>query len=166
MMTVYASPDAEVTEKLAALAHEQWSGWMKYMFSKCQSGVPTGTVEIPPDLVSRWQRQMLTPYAELPESEKQSDRDEATRMLKTLNELSPAGKKALAGMLGVSVSQQLEEVFKPFGKSGQVGALIGGLFGAALMSGLDDAGKPPKVKCVVCHTLYRPGERHGCLEQK
>ncbi len=25
----------ETTEKLAQLAHQQWSGWMEYLFSKC-----------------------------------------------------------------------------------------------------------------------------------
>ena len=166
-MTLYITPDTEVTEKLAALAHERWSDAMKSMFSKATLNTTDGeNATLPPDLVARWTRQMNTPYVDLPESEKESARAEATRTLKTLNELSPAAKKALAGMLGVSVSQQLEEVFKPFGKSGQVGALIGGLFGAALMSGLDEAMKPPKVKCVVCHTLYRPGERHACQEQK
>lgn len=28
-------------EQLAALAHEQWSGWMRYMFSCAASSTPT-----------------------------------------------------------------------------------------------------------------------------
>lgn len=70
---------ADKREALAAYAHEAWSGWMKYLFRKTeQSGF--GMV-IPQWAVERWARQMNTPYAELPESEKESDRVEADRML-------------------------------------------------------------------------------------
>ena len=67
-------------EKLAALAHSQWSGWMKYLFSKSieQSN---GSVLIPAWAADRWKRQMNTPYDELPEEEKESDRTEADKML-------------------------------------------------------------------------------------
>jgi hypothetical protein len=79
----------ELLERLAAYAHEAWSGWMKYMFSK--SAGPTseavlgrtraGSFIIPPELVERWTRQMTTEYQDLPEEEKQSDRDEAQKMI-------------------------------------------------------------------------------------
>ena len=70
-------------ELLAALAHQQWSGWMHYMFGKSQHN-SDGTVTLPVNLVSRWKRQMNTAYHDLPEHEKQSDRDEADRMIATL----------------------------------------------------------------------------------
>jgi hypothetical protein len=70
---------SEVRERLADYAHEAWSGWMRYMFDK--SVVMSRGVLIPQDLVERWERQMKTPYAELPENEKESDRAEADRML-------------------------------------------------------------------------------------
>jgi hypothetical protein len=68
-------------EQLAALAHEQWAGWMKYLFEKSieRDG---GSVEIPAHLVTRWKRQMNTAYVDLPESEKESDRAEADRILR------------------------------------------------------------------------------------
>lgn len=69
-----------VREKLAEYAHEAWAGWMKYLFEKSQSNAD-GTVTIPAWAVERWQRQMNTPYVELPNSEKRSDFDEADRML-------------------------------------------------------------------------------------
>jgi hypothetical protein len=69
-------------EKLAALCHEQWSGWMKYLFSKCEK--TTGEVEgmiIPEWAVKRWMRQMNTPYLQLSIEEKESDRKEADKFL-------------------------------------------------------------------------------------
>lgn len=74
-------------EALAAYSHDEaWSGWMKYFFSKCEGGGTVDGIEpisvtIPPELVERWQRQMKTPYALLPEAEKESDRAEADKML-------------------------------------------------------------------------------------
>lgn len=65
-------------EELAAYAHEAWAGWMRYLFSKCLK--ESDGVKIPQALVDRWTRQMQTPYAELPENEKESDRVEALKM--------------------------------------------------------------------------------------
>ena len=71
---------AVVREGLAAYAHEAWSGWMRYLFEKSQDN-NDGTVTIPAWAVERWRRQMNTPYADLPEGEKSSDRNEAEKML-------------------------------------------------------------------------------------
>lgn len=78
-------------EVWAAAEHECWSNWMKYMFSKGDKELqasargygykgdytltPTGRWCMPIELEDRWKRQMITPYAELTEKEKQSDRD-------------------------------------------------------------------------------------------
>lgn len=82
------SGDTELIEKLADYAHEAWSGWMKYMFDK---GAINGFWQMseaeaigwtmPKELYQRWLRQSLTPYADLPESEKESDRKEARAIL-------------------------------------------------------------------------------------
>lgn len=72
-------------EELAEYAHAAWSNWMTYLFEKCElserylSGEKA--VVIPAWAVERWQRQMNTPYTELSEAEKESDRAEADRML-------------------------------------------------------------------------------------
>lgn len=79
-------------EKLARYIHnENWSGWMEYMFSKCQPATgqfdkDTGELIIPKWAVERWKRQMRTPYDELSEREKESDRREADRIMQILNQ--------------------------------------------------------------------------------
>ena len=84
----YAWMGEELREDLAEYAHDAWAGWMKYMFSKGEiisgtdsEGKAFTRCVIPTWAVERWMRQMNTPYAELPESEKESDRDEADKML-------------------------------------------------------------------------------------
>ena len=72
-------------EGLANLCHEQWSGWMKYLFSKCKEcSNGTGNWVMPKELVSRWQRQMNTPYPELSALEQDSDRKEADKFIKLI----------------------------------------------------------------------------------
>ena len=77
-------------EKLAELCHEQWSGWMEYLFSKCYETQIEPTLQepdgekaliIPRWAIDRWTRQMKTKYENLSEDEKESDRKEADRFL-------------------------------------------------------------------------------------
>ncbi len=70
----------EKIEAFADLAHQQWSGWMIYLFEKSE-GNPDGTVTIPKLAVDRWMRQIRTPYKDLTEEEKESDRQEAIKIL-------------------------------------------------------------------------------------
>ena len=70
-------------EQLAALAHAQWSGWMAYLFNLSTSN-GDGTITIPAGLVARWQGQIATPYQELTEREKNSDREEADKVLQLI----------------------------------------------------------------------------------
>lgn len=78
-------------EALAAYAHKAWSGWIDYQLSKGnflsmtdEKGETHRYWLMPPWAVLRWTRQAATPYDELPESEKESDRDEARIMLRIL----------------------------------------------------------------------------------
>ena len=70
-------------EILAAYAHEAWSGWMRYLFSKGTMTAKEAWL-LPPALVERWTRQMNTLYEDLPEKEKESDRKEAREILDLL----------------------------------------------------------------------------------
>jgi hypothetical protein len=69
-----------VLEWWAAIEHERWSHWQRYMHSK---GVrqSDGSLNLPADLVARWDRQLSTPYAQLDEPEKESDREQVRRYL-------------------------------------------------------------------------------------
>ena len=76
--------EIEEREALADYAHDAWSRWMTHLFKKSTSN-KDGTVTIPKWAVDRWKRQINTPYNELSKSEKDSDRDEADKMLDTIS---------------------------------------------------------------------------------
>ncbi len=61
---------SELLEVLAALEHEQWAHWTRYMMAH----------DTPENRV-RWERQCDTPYAELTEKEKESDREWARKVM-------------------------------------------------------------------------------------
>lgn len=69
-----------IVEELAAIEHERWAHWQRYLHGK---GVrqPDGSLLLAADLVSRWEIQIATPYVDLSEAEKQSDRDQVHRYL-------------------------------------------------------------------------------------
>lgn len=75
-------------ERLADVQHDIWSHWMRWMFT---TGTfhEDGTWTMPASLVQRWQRQMETPYAELTEREKDSDRTEADKSIAVIPEPQP-----------------------------------------------------------------------------
>ncbi|SRR5579885_2818950 len=70
----------ELIEALAEKEHASWSRWMAYLFSKCDR-LPDGGYVIDISLANHWIRQARTPYAELTEKEKESDRKEVYEIL-------------------------------------------------------------------------------------
>jgi len=75
--------DPDLREELAALSHDIWSHWMRYLFT-VSIWRDDGSVTIPTDKVERWYRQMQTDYANLSDAEKESDRHQADKILKCL----------------------------------------------------------------------------------
>ena len=71
---------AGLIEAFAEEAHKSQSSWMKYLFNKGESN-DLGEVVLPAWAVARWERQKATPYANLTEEEKESDRVEARRYI-------------------------------------------------------------------------------------
>jgi hypothetical protein len=67
----------EIIEKLAALEHEQWVHWTKYMLENMTD-----------ENVERWNRQIETPYSYLSEKEKESDRVWAEKVYVVLEEFN------------------------------------------------------------------------------
>jgi hypothetical protein len=67
-------------EQLAAIEHERWAHWQSWMHSACRDN-GDGSLTIPAELVERWERQIRTPYADLSEAEKKSDREQVDRYL-------------------------------------------------------------------------------------
>lgn len=76
-MTASSDP---MIEKLAALEHERWAHWQRYMHDQ-GARQPDGGLLLPADLVARWERQIETPYSALSEKEKESDREQVRRYL-------------------------------------------------------------------------------------
>jgi hypothetical protein len=68
----------QLREKLAALEHQQWSHWTKYLID---SGLITDAAKI-----AHWERQINTPYYELTEAEKDLDRKWADKVIEILND--------------------------------------------------------------------------------
>lgn len=82
--------DKDLIEQLAAHCHDnQWSGWMEYLFSKCEPSYDNDgydALTIPNWAYQRWGEQMATRYKDLPEDQKESDRAEARAILGLLEE--------------------------------------------------------------------------------
>uniref|UniRef100_A0A6M3MBD1 Uncharacterized protein n=1 Tax=viral metagenome TaxID=1070528 RepID=A0A6M3MBD1_9ZZZZ len=76
---IYSTPP--LMEKLADLCHQQWSGWMEWLF-KFGTFNENGTFTINSDKVARWRKQMMTPFADLSEDERESDLYEASKFQK------------------------------------------------------------------------------------
>ena len=70
----------ELLERLAATEHERWAHWQTYIHDQC-SPLSDGSLVIPPELVHRWTTQIATPYSELSENEKESDREQVRKYL-------------------------------------------------------------------------------------
>jgi len=74
---------AGLVERLAAVEHERWSHWQRYMHTMAVRQ-PDGSLLVPAELVSRWERLMNTNYTELNEKEKESDREQVRKYLPIL----------------------------------------------------------------------------------
>ena len=71
-------------EELAAIEHARWAHWQKYVHSQCER-LPDGRLAIPCHLVERWEKQIETPYDDLSEKEKDSDREQVEKVLPILS---------------------------------------------------------------------------------
>lgn len=72
---------AALREALAAIEHERWSDWQAWCHKILRENCPSPELE---KVLERWDKQIATPYAELSEQEKNSDREQVDRYLPTL----------------------------------------------------------------------------------
>ena len=68
-------------ETLASIEHERWAHWQRYLHSHCTPVGTDGALLIPGELVHRWEVEINTPYSELTEKQKESDRQQVRRYL-------------------------------------------------------------------------------------
>lgn len=68
----------ELRENLAAIEHERWSDWQKWCHKVLRENCPSPDLE---KILERWDKQIATPYQDLSEQEKQSDREQVDRYL-------------------------------------------------------------------------------------
>ncbi len=72
-------------EKVSEIQHEIWSNWMIHLFSVSTYN-DDGSYTIPIEKVKHWKRQISTPYKELAENEKDSDREQADKVLSIIGD--------------------------------------------------------------------------------
>ncbi|MCB1359235.1 MAG: hypothetical protein KDK53_22935 [Maritimibacter sp.] len=73
----------DIIDELADIEHERWAHWQRYMHNQCEQR-PDGSLVIPPDLAAQWERQIATPYRDLTDQEKESDREQVRKYLPTI----------------------------------------------------------------------------------
>lgn len=77
-----ATVNGEIYEELAAIQHDIWASWQKYVHDhklrRVRIGLDTSYTLSVKD-VERWNRQIITPYADLTENEKDSDREQVDK---------------------------------------------------------------------------------------
>ncbi len=66
----------ELFEKLAEVEHNRWRDWQKYCHKILRENCGSPELE---GVLKRWDRQIATDYKDLPEREKDSDREQVMR---------------------------------------------------------------------------------------
>lgn len=79
-------------EELAAVEHERWAHWQRYMHDQCER-LADGRLIIPAELVRRWEKQIETPYDRLSDDERESDREQVERVLPILAKYFPVNER-------------------------------------------------------------------------
>ena len=65
------------------MEHERWAHWQRYMHEQGKRQ-PDGSLLLSADLVAKWDRLIDTPYSQLTEKERESDREQVRRYLPTV----------------------------------------------------------------------------------
>ena len=74
-------------DDLAAIEHDRWGHWQRYMHAQCHAAPSEGgALVIPANLVEQWTWQADTTFAKLSPKEQDSDREQVDRYLPFLIE--------------------------------------------------------------------------------
>ena len=82
----------EFIEKGANLEHDRWVRWQKWCHRILRENCPSPELE---KVLERWDRQIATPYSELSEQEKESDRKETRNYVPLLKSYQSELEKAV-----------------------------------------------------------------------
>ena len=82
----------EFIEKGANLEHDRWVRWQKWCHRVLRENCPSPELE---KVLERWNRQIATPYSELSEQEKESDRKEIRNYVPLLKSYQSELEKAV-----------------------------------------------------------------------
>lgn len=66
----------KLKETLAKIEHQRWSDWQSWCHKVLRENCPSKKLE---KVLKRWDKQIATPYSELSEKEKDSDRKQVDR---------------------------------------------------------------------------------------
>ena len=78
----------DLYEKLAAIQHDIWAHWQKYVHNHKLNKDLTLSLED----VEHWNLQIMTPYVDLTEKEKDSDREQVDKFWHLIQELEAKAK--------------------------------------------------------------------------
>lgn len=80
-MNAQTNTEQKLKEKLAAIEHERWADWQKWMHKRMKphDDPMRGEMCMDEEDYERWERQIKTPYAELSDEEKASDMEQVDR---------------------------------------------------------------------------------------
>lgn len=94
--------EEDFVEKGAELEHTRWAKWQEYFFSKCKilEYQEEVSLVLPRGLYDRWKRQIETPYSELSESEKESDRKETREYLPLVKQAIQTREREISEEVG------------------------------------------------------------------
>ena len=78
----------ELREKLAEIEHQRWADWQAYLHSKLHIRITSNSCDyiMQESDYKHWERQIITPYSELTEKEKDSDREQVDRYFPLLKD--------------------------------------------------------------------------------
>ncbi len=85
MISLSSQELADLIDTLAAVEHQRWAHWQSYLHAQGEA-CTDGSIRLSEPQVRQWEKQIATPYEELSEREKESDREQVLRYLPLLLE--------------------------------------------------------------------------------